>query len=63
MNIPQLILVFIENQTVASPMLLPFRYTKGDEWERFQHLGQQWFLYDGSPNLSFQKFPFFFTFD
>lgn len=36
LNIPQLILQFIENQTVTSTMYLPFHYPKKDEWEEFQ---------------------------
>jgi len=36
LNIPQLILQFIENHTETSTMLLPFHYPKKDEWEEFQ---------------------------
>lgn len=36
LNIPHLILQFIENQTVTSTMYLPFHYPKKEEWEEFQ---------------------------
>lgn len=36
MYIPQLILQFIEKQTVTAPILLPWHYPKTDEWELFQ---------------------------
>lgn len=36
LNIPELILQFIETQTVTSIMLLPFHYPKKDEWETYQ---------------------------
>lgn len=36
LNIPQLILQFIENQTETGSILLPYHYPKKDEWEEFQ---------------------------
>lgn len=36
LNIPQLILQFIENPTETGTMLLPFHYPQKDEWEEFQ---------------------------
>ena len=36
LNIPQLILQFIENQTETGTILLPSHYPKKDEWEEFQ---------------------------
>ena len=36
MNIPQLILQFIRNQTIAGSMLLPFHYPKLEEWQGYQ---------------------------
>lgn len=36
LNIPQLILQFIENPIETGTMYLPFHYPKKDEWEEFQ---------------------------
>ncbi|SEM99863.1 hypothetical protein SAMN04488505_107259 [Chitinophaga rupis] len=36
LNIPQLILQFIENHIETDTMLLPFHYPKKNEWEEFQ---------------------------
>lgn len=36
LNIPQLVLQFIETKTVTSVMLLPFHYPKKNEWATFQ---------------------------